>query len=420
MTHQLALTVIVDLIPGREEEARGILREMNANPIGDLLPFAKVPSVHFARLFILDETKDLRGERLPAQLILMSDIDAPERLYWDDLRAVGEGLDGVLRCCDGYPQNASSESRISYLQAHRVTPAAMYVNTVGRTANQIHQEAGLRDAIQGYLDTHRGDHADLVPQEMRRRIRDFVDGEESLRWARSRPSSDLMWRLKEAVHLVAVPLLLLLLLPVLVIVVPVAAVLLRLKELRDGVSDERPTDEHSRRLGAIEDHVVQNQFTAVGFLKPGPLRRFTLQFILWLANYATRHVFNRGRLTGVKTIHFARWVFLNDKRRMVFTSNYDGSLEGYMDDFIDKVAWGLNGVFTNGVGYPKTRWLVFEGARDEMAFKNYLRVNQHPTEFWYSAYDDLTAQNIENNAFIRAGLSGSMTDGQAAEWLRRI
>ena len=113
-------------------------------------------------------------------------------------------------------------------------------------------------------------------------------------------------------------------------------------------------------------------------------------------------------------------MFLNDKRRMVFASNYDGSLEGYMDDFIDKVAWGLNGVFSNGVGYPKTRWLVFDGARDEMAFKNYLRVNQHPTEFWYSAYDDLTAQNIENNSFIRVGLSGSMTDDQAAEWLRRI
>ena len=95
MTHQLALTVIVDLIPGREEEARAILREMNADPSGRLLPFAKVPSVHFARLFILDETKDLRGVRLPAQLILMSDVDAPERLYWDDLRAMGEGLEGV-------------------------------------------------------------------------------------------------------------------------------------------------------------------------------------------------------------------------------------------------------------------------------------------------------------------------------------
>ena len=68
----------------------------------------------------------------------------------------------------------------------------------------------------------------------------------------------------------------------------------------------------------------------------------------------------------MKTIHFARWVFIDGKRRMFFASNYDGSLESYMDDFIDKVAWGLNLVFSNGVGYPRTSWLVRGGARNEL------------------------------------------------------
>ena len=31
-------------------------------------------------------------------------------------------------------------------------------------------------------------------------------------------------------------------------------------------------------------------------------------------------------------------MFLDDKQRLIFISNYDGSLESYMDDFIDKVA----------------------------------------------------------------------------------
>ena len=57
-----------------------------------------------------------------------------------------------------------------------------------------------------------------------------------------------------------------------------------------------------------------------------------------------------------------------------------------MDDFIDKVAWGLNLVFRNGVGYPRTSWLVRGGAKDELAFKDYLRVHQVPTRVWYSAY----------------------------------
>ena len=55
----------------------------------------------------------------------------------------------------------------------------------------------------------------------------------------------------------------------------------------------------------------------------------------------------------MQTIHFARWVLLDDNRRLFFASNYDGSLESYMDDFINKVAWGINLVFGNGVGFPR-------------------------------------------------------------------
>ena len=102
---------------------------------------------------------------------------------------------------------------------------------------------------------------------------------------------------------------------------------------------------------------------------------------------------------------------------MLFASNYDGSLESYMDDFIDKVAWGLNAAFSNGVGYPRTRWLVGEGAKDELAFKNFLRSNQLATQVWYSAYDNLTAHNIETNARIRAGLNGDMSPAEAEAWL---
>jgi hypothetical protein len=91
-----------------------------------------------------------------------------------------------------------------------------------------------------------------------------------------------------------------------------------------------------------------------------------------------------------------------------------------MDDFIDKVAWGLNAVFSNGVGYPKTNWLILNGAKNEQAFKNYIRVHQIATQVWYSAYDRLTALNIANNASIRAGLYRAMSETEAEEWLRLL
>jgi hypothetical protein len=135
---------------------------------------------------------------------------------------------------------------------------------------------------------------------------------------------------------------------------------------------------------------------------------------------ASRHVFNHGSLAGVKTIHFAHWTKLDSGRRLIFASNYDGTVKSYNDDFIDKVWWGLNLVFSNGVGWPKTVLLIWGGAQDEQAFKYYLRRHQIPTQVWYSAYPDLTAVNIDNNAKIRAGLVGSMSSEEAEQWLRLI
>ena len=107
---------------------------------------------------------------------------------------------------------------------------------------------------------------------------------------------------------------------------------------------------------------MTNQFGALGTAKPGLFRRLVLRVALLGLDYAARHVYKRGHLTRVSTIHFARWVYLDGKRRILFASNYDGSLESYMDDFINKVGWGLNIVFSNGVGYPRTDYLV-EGRR---------------------------------------------------------
>jgi hypothetical protein len=141
--------------------------------------------------------------------------------------------------------------------------------------------------------------------------------------------------------------------------------------------------------------------------------------VLMAIDYTARHIFNRGRLGRVTTIHFARWVFLDDRRRVIFISNYDGALESYMDDFINKVAFGLNVVFSNGIGYPRTDWLLLEGAKDEQRFKDFLRRHQMPTQAWYNAHPGLTALDRRRNALIREGLEkSSMTDSEVREWLQ--
>jgi len=105
----------------------------------------------------------------------------------------------------------------------------------------------------------------------------------------------------------------------------------------------------------------------------------------------------------------------------MFASNYDGGHQPYMDDFINKVAWGLNLVFSNGIGWPRTAWLLKQGARRELPFKLYQRRHQLPTQVWYKAYPGLTLIDLTRNARIRQGLEQSrLSHGEALAWLRLL
>jgi len=419
VTPQVGLTVVCPVLPGHADAVRGVLAGMGGRPAdNEFVPFGRLPGVHFARLLLLEETRDLQGRPIPAELVLMADLDGPLEARLAELTAVaGDGLDSLLSHCEGYGPGSAT----AFLRAHSVRADALYVNTVGRTAAQVRDEARLRDAIEGFLDGCPPD-PDAGPLEVRERIRDFVRRQPELAWA-AEPAveRDPAWHLRQVVFLGLLPLLVLVVavavLPLTVLALAAFVVTLRVHEVRDPVSSERPAPQHLLELAALEDRGPQNQFSAVGFVKPGPFRQFTARLVLFLTDYGARHVFFHANLAGVKTIHFARWAPLDGRRRMIFASNYDGSVESYMDDFIDKVWWGLNATFSNGAGYPRTDFLLFHGSRDEGAFKDFLRVHQVPTQVWYSAYDRLTCLNVENNARIRAGLSGQMSAAHAGSWL---
>jgi hypothetical protein len=291
---------------------------------------------------------------------------------------------------------------------------------VGRTVRQIREESALRDALVAYLKSDAAAITEDEPRSLHAELIAFVDAQRrSGQIVLTDPApTPLGWQLHNLFHCVGVPLLLLVVSPLLVLYLPVFAYQLRSRETRDPEIVPRPDAAHVRKLAELEDHDVTNQFSAIGSVKPGLFRRWTVSFLAWLLDYGARHVYNRGYLTRVQTIHFARWVFLDGKQRLFFASNYDGSLESYMDDFINKVAWGLNLVFSNGVGYPRTRWLIQDGAKDEQKFKFYIRRHELATEVWYKAYPGLSAVDLERNTKIRAGVErSSMTDAEIREWL---
>jgi hypothetical protein len=431
MIPQANLTLIAPIKTGRVDDLRNLLLSMNrvrgvADPENALVPFSQLDEVHFARLVILDDPTagDVRAFNLPQPnypiyLAFFCDFDGELDAFLTKLvNCASTGLTQIFEHCEGFSQNDLR----AWMKQHHHEPATSYVNWVGRTMLQVREEATLRLAIRAWLDAD-DSRTKLPPRQLHGELHAYVASEQRVGRLRLTPAPEtpLGWEIRNIAHLICVPVLLLLLLPLLVIYAPFFVFQLRRRERRDPEIAPRPDAAYANQLAILEDHDVTNQFSAFGSVKPGLFRRWTLIYILWLINYTTRHIFNRGRLARVTTIHFAHWVFLDNRQRLFFASNYDGSLDSYMDDFINKVAFGLNVVFSNGIGYPTTNWLVLDGAKDEQKFKYFIRRHELPTEVWYNGHPGLTALDLQRNSLIRKGLEDSaMSDSQMQEWVKLL
>lgn len=421
MSHQVSLTVITEIAD--VGSLKGVLGSIHGNhgkpPI---VPFEKIPALHFARFFVMEEAKDLKGRTLAPKLAYLADVDAPADPHLEALVDLSsDGLDRIYQYCRGYPPEGerTRESRLAYLSRHQVKTQVLYANGIGRTVEQIRKEEYLRVRIGSFLDEQAHEESD--PVKVRSAIQDFVRGESSLSWAlrpAARPS--LAWRARQAVDLVFWPLVGLVLSPLILITLPLFLVLLRYHEERDKEDESSASVESIFAARADEDFVVQNQVVAIGNFKPGLFRLVLTAIILRLTQWTTHHFFIDGALSGLRTIHFARWVRVDGFRRLFFVSNYDGSLESYQDDFIDKAASGLNAIFSNGDGFPYTRFLACIGIRDEQKYKRFLPTRQVLTQVWYSAYPWLSVININNNAAIRKDLFRLLSRSETEEWLRRL
>jgi hypothetical protein len=435
MTPQSAFTICSVVEATQLDKLRTMLAGMNtapgmADPDNALVPFGQFPTLHFARFIIVEgqtnEDARIHGEEprpWRPMLVFMGDCDGPrEDVLADLVMRARVGLETIFSCCERF--KLGSTDLLQWMKARNVIPAASYVNWLGRTVVQVQQELALHRLLRQQLMQMQQSPISDDPAVIHRHLQMSVNKAiaEGQLVLSPLPKTPLRWRIKNVLELILVPLVLILLAPLILILAPFYLWVLRRKETADPEILLRPDSQLVERLTTLEDHLVTNQFSAFGDVKPGPFRRYTIIAVLFLLNFAARHIFNKGYLTRVQTIHFAHWIFLDDKRRVLFFSNYDGSHESYMDDFINKVAWGLNLVFSNGIGYPRSRWLVKGGAEHEGRFKNHLRRHQLCTDVWYKAYPDSTAIELGRNTKIRQGLEKTAfrDDRDIRAWLSLI
>jgi hypothetical protein len=425
--------IVASVARDREAALRDLLASMNVmpgevDPHNALLPFARFENLHFARFVIFDDATSADLERfglprpkVPLHLAFMGDCDGSAHALLAELvRDSGDGLRRLYMQCEDYTE---STDLLAWLIARDAPVSVRYVNTRGRTVRRIREDSALQRALSERVPRARFGSLIDNPQALRRDLLADVaakveTGELTMTPVEPTPPR---WWLMNTLHLIGVPLIGLVLLPVMLVLLPFVLILLRAHETRDPEYCPRPDADAVLEMQHIEDRDLSNSFTAVGAVKPGWFRLSILQLIMFAGDYVTRHIFNRGFLTRVQTIHFARWVFIDDRQRVLFASSYDGSHESYMDDFINKVGWGLNLIFSNGFGWPHTDWLVLGGARREMSFKHYQRRHQVPTQVWYKAYPGLTLHDLDRNQRIRAGVDARSLDDRATiAWLKLL
>jgi hypothetical protein len=115
-------------------------------------------------------------------------------------------------------------------------------------------------------------------------------------------------------------------------------------------------------------------------------------------------------LLGLSIIHFARWVIIKrdqwpdlgqgkqslENDYMLFCSNFNGTWDQYIDAFSDAIPGGLDLLWYSSTRYPHSIPIT--------PFKNYIRVNQIDTDYYYNSVPGAAQRDVKAALRIRRAI----------------
>ena len=438
------LTALLPIRPGEEEALRATLEAIGsdirglrlaARPDDAHIDFPRSRLIHFARLALLDDPDRGPGRQ---RLLFSSNHDGDLSDHLRELASLTSDMDAIWGRCEGYRGPGRFEELV---RAHSVSPQAFYIAFRDETLETIHRALDVRRRFETILD--RPDAADFLarPEEATgpsawpdlhdallassgglprpfvavRRALAIVADAVALLW--SHGLGDLMRGIRQITASLGR--------------FPAAALFNRLtgnvmRPLRSTFStvaveacgpcapqaagDFIPSvnTQGTPRFDE-EDAVSQNQLTLVTSIGPGG--RAKVEAVLALIDGYARRLAPPGSLAGISTIHFVRWLVIDEGRRLMLVSDYDGSWEAYIDEFAEMILSGLDAIWGTALGYPP------EGARDLAAFKRFLRCHQAPAAVFYSAYPTATVLSLQADQALARAVAEGLREGRTREWL---
>ncbi len=462
---QTILTAVAAVQPASADALRRLLAALTARQEATLQPGSQpydalrsaAPVLHFMSITVASD------DQYDPLLVIEANFDGPPAPFWAQLdTAIGTDLRQMLRLCkaprddraalfDAVVRPGSSAALAPLLAALSVQPVVRHQGNRGLERRRIIDDGKLFQALQDEIDASPA-LAALPAAQIHQRLRTallpqfgWLAGAAPVRIPRAERLADvarlallalallaglalLGWVLAQAVRVLLSSAAVLPHKPAwrwlaytalgALAALPLLAWRLRKLERSDASQDAPPQDAAAlRAMAQREDFITQNHMVSIVHIKPGVLRMLLARTALRALGLVLRVTATNGYLTSMRTIHFAHWAVLDNGGRLMFHSNYDGSWESYLDDFIEKSHVGLTLAWTHGVGFPPTRWLSQGGATEGRKFKAWARHSMSHSGFWFSAYKQYTVNQIERQARLATGLrQASMTEQEATRW----
>jgi hypothetical protein len=145
-----ALTVFTPILPGHEDELRA---HLDALPVGEQSPLARLDQLHLSRIQIFDELVDQgaphRRETLKRHhLLFTSTVDGDLDPYLEAIcERIGAQADGWWGHCAGYPGTSDRAAFKRYIRAHKVDTGLLAVANPGATVQDVRESLALRERV---------------------------------------------------------------------------------------------------------------------------------------------------------------------------------------------------------------------------------------------------------------------------------
>jgi hypothetical protein len=397
------LTVLAPIRPGEEESLRAALRAIGDDvkgtrraAAGSARPHIDFPAakrIHFARLAIFDDPDRGPGrQRLLYASVYDGDLDS----HLAELASITSDMNAIWGACEGF---AGAEFGM-FIRRYANDPAAFYIAFREDTVEAIRRAIETRRRIdaEGAGGFPRSEEAGGGLLRRVLRAAPIVADVVSAIWRygfmnvyrgtlRILASLDRIpfFRFVNSItgNRLPAPLSMYTSVPVDNCAAPVLA-----------PGDEYPVSLSPTSPGFREDVVTQNQLTLVTVITPTNVDR--VRAVMSAIDSYAKRLAPPGSLIGISTIHFVRWLVIDEGRRLMMVSDYDGSWENYIDEFAEMILSGLDAIWETSFGYSK------DGARDLPAFKRFLRAHQVPPDVFFSAYPEETVLNIRADKALLA------------------